>query len=480
MADIFVSYAEEDRDLVRALVSAIEVSTGWSVWWDRRIPTGKTWRAVLDTALADMKCMVVVWSAASVESEWVIEEADEGKSRGVLLPILVGAIRPPRGFREIQTLDFSAWDRSPNAACVNTLVGDIRGFIGDVGKQNLPSTDTHERSDRTNAFPALKREPEKQQPRESAQPAPKGEVSAELARSHPHGATPQAVKPPSPVIEQTLPREKGHATERQATLKRDGGRPQEHQPPELAPPATKDEVSADLSRSHLDGPIPGAALPSSAEGSEITSRSAKPTVEQTLLLEKRRATELNATGDSVKAASANSGIRRYGLIALGLIALVGGVTVIAYLSRTPTVDPTLMDATFESAEFCTAVTAAYAARTNTFESLRGRPAPDWKNTYVSNQPLASAKTCYVVPLSSSYQCVWNYRNNHDAKAATSTLTNAVKQCIPGGTVIVADDPFHHDVVSHLYNLASGGSILARSEESSMWLAIFREQLAKWP
>src|SRR5262245_7354014 len=133
MADVFISYAEEDRELVRGLVKAIEAA-GWSVFWDRTIPTGKTWRAVLDAALVEMKCMVVVWSAAATRSDWVIEEADEGKSRGVLLPINIEASRPPpRGFRQIQTLDFTAWDRSPNAACVSTLVADIRGFIGEHG-----------------------------------------------------------------------------------------------------------------------------------------------------------------------------------------------------------------------------------------------------------------------------------------------------------------------------------------------------------
>src|SRR4051794_23111021 len=100
MADIFLSYAEEDREPARKLVSVLE-KAGWSVWWDRRIPTGKTWRAVLDAALDEMRCMVVLWSKRSIASDWVIDEAEEGRSRAKLLPILLDAVLPPRGFRQI-------------------------------------------------------------------------------------------------------------------------------------------------------------------------------------------------------------------------------------------------------------------------------------------------------------------------------------------------------------------------------------------
>ena len=44
MSDIFVTYAREDEDRVRELVSVLE-QQGWSVFWDRRIPTGETWRS---------------------------------------------------------------------------------------------------------------------------------------------------------------------------------------------------------------------------------------------------------------------------------------------------------------------------------------------------------------------------------------------------------------------------------------------------
>jgi len=41
---------------------------------------------VIEKAIADAKCVIVLWSAASVASEWVRNEASEGKRRGILVP----------------------------------------------------------------------------------------------------------------------------------------------------------------------------------------------------------------------------------------------------------------------------------------------------------------------------------------------------------------------------------------------------------
>ena len=47
MADIFLSYAKTDRDRAKLLAAAIE-EHGWSVWWDRKIPIGKSWYQVIE------------------------------------------------------------------------------------------------------------------------------------------------------------------------------------------------------------------------------------------------------------------------------------------------------------------------------------------------------------------------------------------------------------------------------------------------
>ena len=65
MSDIFISYASEDRERTALLAKALQ-DMGWSVWWDRSIPTGKTFVEVIKAELEAAKCAVVVWSRHSV------------------------------------------------------------------------------------------------------------------------------------------------------------------------------------------------------------------------------------------------------------------------------------------------------------------------------------------------------------------------------------------------------------------------------
>jgi hypothetical protein len=129
MADIFLSYAEEDREVARKIAGLLE-SAGWLVWWDRKIPEGVTWRHHIVKALLDMRCMVVLWSANSINSEWVKEEAEEGRSAGKLLPVLIEPVTPPIGFRSIQSADLANWDGSGDALAFRQLVSDLQVRLG--------------------------------------------------------------------------------------------------------------------------------------------------------------------------------------------------------------------------------------------------------------------------------------------------------------------------------------------------------------
>jgi hypothetical protein len=129
MTDIFLSYNEKDREQARRVAAMLE-AVGWSVWWDRRIPAGETWRSVLEKALDNMRCMIVLWSSHSIESEWVYEEATEGRRLGKLIPVLIEAVRPPAGFREIQAADLTDWDGSREFDGMRMLIADLENFLG--------------------------------------------------------------------------------------------------------------------------------------------------------------------------------------------------------------------------------------------------------------------------------------------------------------------------------------------------------------
>jgi TIR domain len=109
MSDIFISYASEDRDRARQIASAL-TDHGWSVWWDRQIPFGKTFDKVIEDNLAQAKCVVVLWTRNSVESRWVRAEASDGVGRDLLLPVVLERdLKLPLEFKMFQAANLTDW-----------------------------------------------------------------------------------------------------------------------------------------------------------------------------------------------------------------------------------------------------------------------------------------------------------------------------------------------------------------------------------
>jgi hypothetical protein len=130
MSDIFLSYARPNRETARALAAAL-AQHGWTVWWDRYIPTGRTFDEVIESQLAAARCVIVLWSAASVASEWVKTEAADAKDRRLLVPVLIEPVRIPLEFRRVQAADLTGWKGEPAHAGLATLVGDLTGILGE-------------------------------------------------------------------------------------------------------------------------------------------------------------------------------------------------------------------------------------------------------------------------------------------------------------------------------------------------------------
>jgi TIR domain/Bacterial Ig-like domain (group 2) len=148
MADIFLSYANEDREAARAVAGLLE-SAGCTVWWDRRIPAGRTWRSMIEEALREMRCMVVLWSTHSVESDWVKEEAEEARALGRLIPVLIEPVKPPVGFRSIQAADLTDWDGSRDSLGARQLIADIESLMGNPPPRKLSDAEEGPREKQT-------------------------------------------------------------------------------------------------------------------------------------------------------------------------------------------------------------------------------------------------------------------------------------------------------------------------------------------
>lgn len=137
MADIFLSYASQDLQTILPLARALE-QEGWSVFWDREIPLGKTWRQVLDKELSVARCVVVVWTEASVDRRWVLEESEEAQRRGILIPVFMDRVEAPRGFREVQGALLLGWKGKSNHEEFVRLCGACREIIGAPGSPTPP------------------------------------------------------------------------------------------------------------------------------------------------------------------------------------------------------------------------------------------------------------------------------------------------------------------------------------------------------
>lgn len=112
--DIFISYAREDRDRVRRIAEEL-ARRGLDVWWDPRLRGGQDYRDAIESALKAARCVVVAWSRHSVDSDFVIDEAERGKQRGILLPVFLDeGISPPLGFGGTHAKDLSGWLADPS------------------------------------------------------------------------------------------------------------------------------------------------------------------------------------------------------------------------------------------------------------------------------------------------------------------------------------------------------------------------------
>jgi hypothetical protein len=129
VADVFVSYAAEDRDRAARLSTAL-IELGWSVWWDRRIIAGQTFDQVIEQELDAAKSVVVLWSKHSIESEWVKNEAAAAAERDVLVPAAIDKVRLPLEFRRRQTADLTRWKGESAHGGFHALCEGLASKIG--------------------------------------------------------------------------------------------------------------------------------------------------------------------------------------------------------------------------------------------------------------------------------------------------------------------------------------------------------------
>jgi hypothetical protein len=146
MSDIFISYARADKDRAEHLAEAFS-RQGWSVWWDREIPPGKSFDETIENALNSARCIIVLWSRDSVSSRWVKTEAAEGAERGILVPALIDKVQIPLEFKRIEAADLSDWQGDSPHSEFDQLLKTVASILG-AGAPTQTLTNTNLRSRR--------------------------------------------------------------------------------------------------------------------------------------------------------------------------------------------------------------------------------------------------------------------------------------------------------------------------------------------
>jgi len=121
MSDVFLSYSHTDKIRAEQLFGIIEQRR--SVFMDRRrLSPGAKWESELRQELHSARCIVVLWSEASIDSEWVRREAHEGQLRDVLVPARIDDVKVPLEFAEFQASDLVGWPDADKIQLQNLLV----------------------------------------------------------------------------------------------------------------------------------------------------------------------------------------------------------------------------------------------------------------------------------------------------------------------------------------------------------------------
>lgn len=118
---VFVSYTRDDQKRALPIVNALKAA-GFTVWWDSMIGGGERFLPATEAALENARAVIVLWSARSVNSHWVRDEATRGRDRNCMVPLSLDGTEPPLGFRQFQTIDFSSWrGRSTAPECARLI-----------------------------------------------------------------------------------------------------------------------------------------------------------------------------------------------------------------------------------------------------------------------------------------------------------------------------------------------------------------------
>ncbi len=120
MTDVFISYAHDDRLIAERLATALR-DRGCLVGGASGDTMGDPSAPAADDAFKAARCVVVLWSRASLDKPRLVEQAARAAHRRALIPVLIDDVKPPFVFPPARTLP----------------VTDASGALSDLGLERL-------------------------------------------------------------------------------------------------------------------------------------------------------------------------------------------------------------------------------------------------------------------------------------------------------------------------------------------------------
>ena len=127
MSDIFISYSSKDRPWVERFAKVL-AARGWSVWWDRNIPTGESFNAVIRQELRAAKCAIVVWSESPSIPSGSRRKPMRPRSKRKL-PVRIDESEIPLGFTQRTFQSLVAWEADADHPGFSQLLKYIERLV---------------------------------------------------------------------------------------------------------------------------------------------------------------------------------------------------------------------------------------------------------------------------------------------------------------------------------------------------------------
>src|SRR5262245_46911334 len=136
MGHVFLSHAGSDVRMAKRAADAL-AADGFEVWWDDQVPTHRKFHEVINEHLRAADAVLVLWSRAAAQSDWVRSEADFARKQSRLIQASLDGDLPPMPFDQIQCAKLLGWKGETDHSGWRKVVESVRTVVGGAVRSDV-------------------------------------------------------------------------------------------------------------------------------------------------------------------------------------------------------------------------------------------------------------------------------------------------------------------------------------------------------